>query len=181
RARARPDGRDGQAGHRPARARGRRPRRQRRLRGSRTLDVGPPGRADRADRRLDRRHAVARTTEAHVTHHRTVIVGTGFSGIGMAIRLLREGDRDFVLLERAADIGGTWRDNTYPGCRCDVPSHLYSFSFAPNPNWSSTFSPQPEILDYLRDCAERFAVMQHVRFNTEVEGAAWDDDDGVWR
>ena len=86
-----------------------------------------------------------------MTHHRTVIVGTGFSGIGMAIRLLREGDRDFVLLERAGEVGGTWRDNTYPGCRCDVPSHLYSFSFAPNPNWSSTFSPQPEILAYLRD------------------------------
>ena len=82
------------------------------------------------------------------------IVGTGFSGLGMAIRLKQEGEHDFVLLERADDIGGTWRDNTYPGCRCDVPSHLYSFSFAPNPNWSSTFSPQPEILDYLQDCAE---------------------------
>ncbi len=94
-----------------------------------------------------------------MTHHRTVIVGTGFSGIGMAIELLREGERDFVLLERADEIGGTWRDNTYPGCRCDVPSHLYSFSFAPNPNWSSTFSPQPEILDYLRGVAARFGVL----------------------
>ena len=94
-----------------------------------------------------------------MTHHRTVIVGTGFSGIGMAIKLLREGERDFVLLERADEIGGTWRDNTYPGCRCDVPSHLYSFSFAPNPNWSSTFSPQPEILDYLRGVAARFGVL----------------------
>jgi cation diffusion facilitator CzcD-associated flavoprotein CzcO len=71
---------------------------------------------------------------------RVAIVGTGFSGLGMAIRLKQEGEHDFVLLERAGDIGGTWRDNTYPGCRCDVPSHLYSFSFAPNPNWSSTFS-----------------------------------------
>jgi cation diffusion facilitator CzcD-associated flavoprotein CzcO len=112
---------------------------------------------------------------------RVAIVGTGFSGLGMAIRLRQQGEEDFVLLERAGDIGGTWRDNTYPGCRCDVPSHLYSFSFAPNPKWSSTFSPQSEILDYLRDCAERFGVLQHVRFNTEVEGAAWDDDDGVWR
>ena len=109
-------------------------------------------------RGLDRRAAPARTTEVHVTHHRVAIVGTGFSGLGMAIRLKQQGDDDFVLLERADDIGGTWRDNTYPGCRCDVPSHLYSFSFAPNPNWSSTFSPQPEILDYLRDCAERFGV-----------------------
>ena len=86
-----------------------------------------------------------------------------------------------MLLERAGDIGGTWRDNTYPGCRCDVPSHLYSFSFAPNPNWSSTFSPQPEILDYLRDCAERFGILPHIRFDTEVESASWDDDEQRWR
>jgi cation diffusion facilitator CzcD-associated flavoprotein CzcO len=116
-----------------------------------------------------------------VTHHRTVIVGTGFSGIGMAIRLLRDGERDFVLLERADEIGGTWRDNTYPGCRCDVPSHLYSFSFAPNPNWSSTFSPQPEILAYLRDVAARFGVLPHVRFGTELEAAEWDEDASRWR
>jgi cation diffusion facilitator CzcD-associated flavoprotein CzcO len=114
-------------------------------------------------------------------HHRIAIVGTGFAGLGMAIRLTQDGEQDFVLLERADDIGGTWRDNTYPGCRCDVPSHLYSFSFAPNPNWSSTFSPQSEILDYLKDCAERFGVMQHIRFDTELESASWDDDDGLWR
>ena len=114
-------------------------------------------------------------------HHRIAIVGTGFAGLGMAIRLRQEGEQDFVLLERAAGIGGTWRDNTYPGCRCDVPSHLYSFSFAPNPNWSSTFSPQSEILDYLKDCAERFGVMPHVRFDTELDSASWDDDDGLWR
>jgi cation diffusion facilitator CzcD-associated flavoprotein CzcO len=116
-----------------------------------------------------------------VTHHRTVIVGTGFSGIGMAIELLRDGERDFVLLERADDIGGTWRDNTYPGCRCDVPSHLYSFSFAPNPNWSSTFSPQPEILEYLRDVAARFGVLPYVRFGTELESAEWDEQAARWR
>ena len=116
-----------------------------------------------------------------MTHHRTVIVGSGFSGIGMAIRLLREGERDFVLLERADDIGGTWRDNTYPGCRCDVPSHLYSFSFAPNPSWSSTFSPQPEILGYLRDVAARFGVRPHIRFGTELESAAWDEGGARWR
>jgi cation diffusion facilitator CzcD-associated flavoprotein CzcO len=116
-----------------------------------------------------------------VTHHRTVIVGAGFSGIGMAIKLLREGERDFVLLERADEIGGTWRDNTYPGCRCDVPSHLYSFSFAPNPNWSSTFSPQPEILEYLRGVAARFGVMPHVRFGTEMESAEWDEAESRWR
>jgi cation diffusion facilitator CzcD-associated flavoprotein CzcO len=116
-----------------------------------------------------------------VTHHRVAVVGTGFSGLGMAIRLKEEGEHDFVLLERAGDIGGTWRDNTYPGCRCDVPSHLYSFSFAPNPNWSSTFSPQSEILDYLKDCAERYNVMPHVRFHTELEAASWDDDEQLWR
>ena len=99
----------------------------------------------------------------------------------MAIRLLKDGERDFVLLERAGEIGGTWRDNTYPGCRCDVPSHLYSFSFAPNPSWSSTFSPQPEILDYLRDVARRFGVMPHVRFHTALESADWDDAEGRWR
>jgi cation diffusion facilitator CzcD-associated flavoprotein CzcO len=114
-------------------------------------------------------------------HHRIAVVGTGFSGLGIAIRLRQEGEEDFVLLERAGDIGGTWRDNTYPGCRCDVPSHLYSFSFAPNPNWSSTFSPQEEILDYLKECAERHGVMPHVRFDTELESAAWDDDEQLWR
>ena len=114
-------------------------------------------------------------------HTRIAIVGTGFAGLGMAIRLKQEGEHDFVLLERAGDIGGTWRDNTYPGCRCDVPSHLYSFSFAPNPNWSSTFSPQSEILDYLKDCAGRFGVLPHVRFETELEGATWDDEDRLWR
>jgi cation diffusion facilitator CzcD-associated flavoprotein CzcO len=114
-------------------------------------------------------------------HTRIAIVGTGFAGLGMAIRLKQEGEQDFVLLERAAGIGGTWRDNTYPGCRCDVPSHLYSFSFAPNPNWSSTFSPQSEILDYLKDCAERYGVLPHVRFETELESASWDEEDGLWR
>ena len=116
-----------------------------------------------------------------MSHHRTVIVGSGFSGLGMAIRLLEDGERDFVVLERAGEVGGTWRDNTYPGCRCDVPSHLYSFSFAPNPTWSSTFSPQPEILDYLRDVARRFGVMPHVRFHTRLESADWDEGESRWR
>ena len=78
-------------------------------------------------------------------HVRVAIVGAGFSGLGLAIRLKQRGLENFVILERANDIGGTWRDNTYPGCACDVPSHLYSFSFAPNPNWSRRFSPQREI------------------------------------
>src|ERR1700694_1718752 len=85
-----------------------------------------------------------------VPHFDIAIVGTGFAGLGMAIRLKQKGISDFVVLERAGDVGGTWRDNTYPGCQCDVPSHLYSFSFAPNPNWSRAFSRQPEIWAYLR-------------------------------
>ena len=116
-----------------------------------------------------------------MTHHRIAIIGTGFSGLGMAIRLKQEGEQDFVLLERDGEVGGTWHVNTYPGCRCDVPSHLYSFSFAPNAEWSSTFSPQPEILSYLKRCAERYELLPHVRFHTEVTGAAWDSDSGFWR
>src|SRR3954466_14024718 len=115
------------------------------------------------------------------THFRVAIIGTGFSGLGMAVRLKQAGIDDFVLLERASDVGGTWRDNTYPGCQCDVPSHLYSFSFAPNPNWTRTFSKQQEIWDYLRDCSERYGVTPHVRFDHEVLAAAWDDDAGHWR
>ena len=82
-------------------------------------------------------------------HTRAVIIGTGFSGLGMAIALQRQGV-DFVILEKADDIGGTWRDNSYPGCACDIPSHLYSYSFEPKPDWKNPFSYQPEIWDYLK-------------------------------
>jgi len=114
-------------------------------------------------------------------HTRIAIIGAGFGGIGAAIRLRGAGHRDFLVFDRGDEVGGTWRDNSYPGCACDVPSHLYSFSFAPNPDWSSTFSPQEEILDYLKNCAERFGVLPHVRFDTELEGAEWDDAEGLWR
>ena len=87
--------------------------------------------------------------------HRIAVIGTGFAGLGMAIRLKQEGIEDFVVFERASSVGGTWRDNTYPGCACDVPSHLYSLSFAPNPDWSRSFSAQPEIYAYIKDTAER--------------------------
>jgi cation diffusion facilitator CzcD-associated flavoprotein CzcO len=113
-------------------------------------------------------------------HHRIAIIGSGFAGLGMAIRLKQEGIEDFVVFERAGDVGGTWRDNTYPGCQCDVPSLLYSFSFAPNPDWSRTFSHQPEIQDYLRRCAAHFDVLPHVRFHHEVQNARWDDDAQLW-
>jgi cation diffusion facilitator CzcD-associated flavoprotein CzcO len=108
------------------------------------------------------------------------IVGSGFSGLGMAIRLKQQGRDDFVVLERGDEVGGTWHYNTYPGCACDVPSHLYSFSFAPNPDWSQTYSPQPEIGAYLRRCADEFGVRPHVRLNTAVEFAEWDEEAGRW-
>jgi cation diffusion facilitator CzcD-associated flavoprotein CzcO len=113
-------------------------------------------------------------------HVRIAIVGSGFAGLGLAIRLRQQGIADFVVLERATDVGGTWRDNTYPGCACDVPSHLYSFSFAPNPAWSRTYSPQPEIWDYLRRCARDFGVLPHIRFEHELTGASWDEAAQRW-
>ncbi|MDQ4143706.1 MAG: NAD(P)/FAD-dependent oxidoreductase [Actinomycetota bacterium] len=111
---------------------------------------------------------------------RIVIIGTGFSGLGVAIGLKRARIDDFVIFERADAVGGTWRDNTYPGCQCDVPSHLYSFSFRPNPEWSRTYSTQPEIFAYLDECAREAGVMPHVRFGHEVTSARWDEDAGVW-
>src|SRR5439155_25650670 len=102
--------------------------------------------------------------EAPVRHVHVAILGTGFAGLGMAIRLKQDGDNDFVVLERASEIGGTWRDNTYPGCACDIPSHLYSFSFALNPDSSRAYSPQYEIQDYLRSCAKRVRILPHIRW-----------------
>jgi len=109
------------------------------------------------------------------------IAGTGFAGLGAAILLKQAGIEDFMILERASDVGGTWRDNSYPGCACDVESHLYSFSFAPNPEWSRLFSPQPEIWAYLRKCADDYGVMPHIRFGHEIHEARWDDEDQIWR
>ena len=114
------------------------------------------------------------------TDFRVGIVGAGFSGLGMAIRCKQEGIDDFVVLERADDLGGTWRDNSYPGCACDVPSHLYSFSFAPNPNWSHIFARQREIWDYLRECAERYEITPHIRYGHEVQAAEWDEEAERW-
>jgi len=114
-------------------------------------------------------------------HSDIAIIGAGFSGLGTAIRLKQEGIEDFVVLERGDDVGGTWHYNTYPGCGCDVPSHLYSFSFAPNPTWTRTYSRQPEIRDYLRRCADDFGVRPHVRLACEVSSASWDERSGRWR
>src|SRR3954465_16069961 len=108
------------------------------------------------------------------------IVGSGFSGIGLAIRLHQQGIEDFAVLERGDGVGGTWHYNTYPGCGCDVPSHLYSFSFAPNPDWSRTYSKQPEIRDYLERTVDRFGVREKIRLGCEVRGARWDEASLRW-
>ncbi|TMR01170.1 NAD(P)/FAD-dependent oxidoreductase [Actinomadura soli] len=113
--------------------------------------------------------------------HSVVIIGSGFGGIGMAIRLRRAGIRDVVILEKAAGLGGTWRDNTYPGAACDIPSHLYSFSFERKADWSRRFPPQPEILEYLRHCARKHGVLEKIRFGTEVTEARFDEDAALWR
>jgi cation diffusion facilitator CzcD-associated flavoprotein CzcO len=114
-------------------------------------------------------------------HTRVAIVGSGFSGLGMAIRLRQEGIEDFVVLERAGDVGGTWRDNTYPGCQCDIPSVLYSYSFAPNPDWTHLYPRQGEIRDYLQRCADDFGIRRHIRIECDVEAATWDEAGQRWR
>jgi len=113
-------------------------------------------------------------------HIAIAIIGTGFGGLGLAIRLKQSGRDDFLMFERDTDVGGTWRDNSYPGCACDVESLLYSFSFAPNPRWSRTYSPQPEIQAYLQDCARRFDVLKHVRFQHNLTGSIWHDTEKRW-
>ena len=109
-----------------------------------------------------------------------IVVGAGFAGIGAAIKL-RQAGIDFLVLEKAAEIGGVWRDNTYPGCGCDVPSALYSYSFAPNPRWSQFFAKQSEIKDYTQDTADKFGIMDHVRLRHELLEARWIDEQKLWR
>lgn len=112
---------------------------------------------------------------------RIAIIGSGFGGLGMAIRLKQAGIDDFVILEKADALGGTWRDNTYPGAACDVPSHLYSYSFERKFDWSYKFAPQAEILDYLRHCARKYALEPHIHFNTEVQAAHFDEAARRWK
>ncbi len=111
---------------------------------------------------------------------RIAIAGAGFAGIGAAITLRRAGFTGVTVFERGPGVGGTWRDNTYPGAACDVPSHLYSFSFAPNPDWGHRYSGQAEILAYLEDVTDRFGLRPHVKLNTAVERATWDDATHTW-
>ncbi|MFC6287641.1 flavin-containing monooxygenase [Nocardioides sp. GCM10027113] len=117
------------------------------------------------------------TLPRHVRH---LVIGAGFAGLCTAIKLDEDGERDFLVVERGPEVGGTWRDNTYPGAACDVPSQLYSFSFAPNPDWSMSFSPQPEIQEYLRRVARESGVLDRFVFGTGVEQAAWDDAAQRW-
>jgi cation diffusion facilitator CzcD-associated flavoprotein CzcO len=112
---------------------------------------------------------------------RVAIIGSGFGGVAAAAALRRAGDADVVLLERADRVGGVWRDNTYPGCACDIPAPLYSYSFAPNPDWSRRFPPHHEILDYLRRCVDELGLADSVRLNTEVTDAEWDEAGACWR
>jgi cation diffusion facilitator CzcD-associated flavoprotein CzcO len=109
------------------------------------------------------------------------IVGSGFAGIGMAIRLRSMGLDSFTIYEAAGGLGGTWRDNAYPGAACDIPSHLYSFSFEPNPNWTRAFAPQQEILDYLRHCARKYDIERFIEYRSRVRAARFDETNGVWR
>ena len=109
-----------------------------------------------------------------------VIIGAGFGGLGMAIRLKKAGIHSFIIVERGEEVGGTWRDNSYPGAACDVASHLYSYSFAVNPDWSRMFSGHGEILAYIKRCAESYKLLPHVRFNTTVSRSSFDEEKGLW-
>jgi cation diffusion facilitator CzcD-associated flavoprotein CzcO len=115
-----------------------------------------------------------------VTAVDVLIVGAGFAGIGLGIQLARRGQESFVIIEQAADVGGTWRDNRYPGVSCDIPSHLYCFSFRPNPGWSRVFAEGREIHDYLRACVQEEGLGPHLRLNCALSEAQWDDAEARW-
>ena len=110
-----------------------------------------------------------------------LIIGAGFSGLCMGIKLREAGMNSFLIIEKSTDIGGTWWDNRYPGCACDIPSHLYSFSFEPSSDWTRMYPGQREIQNYLKRCIERHALAPHIRLNTRFNEAVWDESAGVWR
>ena len=118
--------------------------------------------------------------QAHVQRSKILIVGSGFGGLGMAIRLKQQGIDDFKIIERATEVGGTWRDNTYPGVACDVPSHLYSFSFIKNPYWSRIFPQGAEIQRYLVQCCDQEQIRPYIDFNTALEKAHWNTAQRIW-
>lgn len=110
----------------------------------------------------------------------TLIVGAGFSGLCMGIKLLEAGMKSFLIIEKSEDIGGTWWDNRYPGCACDIPSHLYSFSFAPSTEWTRMYPGQQEIHAYLKRCVEQYGLVPYIRLNTRFQEAVWDESEGMW-
>ena len=114
------------------------------------------------------------------SHHKIVIVGAGFGGLGMGIRLKQEGEKSFMLLEKTDRVGGTWRDNTYPGAACDIQSHLYWFSFDEQPNWSRIYPLQPEILANIQALVDRHDLQRHIQFNAELASARWDEASSLW-
>jgi cation diffusion facilitator CzcD-associated flavoprotein CzcO len=121
------------------------------------------------------------TSKTEVGHiYDTLIIGAGISGIAAAIKLNKVGYHNFKIIEKASRVGGTWRENTYPGCGCDVPSALYSYSFAPSAKWSHLFAKQPEILNYLEDVTEQFNLKPLIEFNNELLKATWDDQRHLW-
>jgi cation diffusion facilitator CzcD-associated flavoprotein CzcO len=113
--------------------------------------------------------------------YKVVVIGTGFSGLGMAIGLKKSGVHDFVILEKADEVGGTWRENTYPGCACDIMSLLYSYSFEPKNDWSRMFPRQEELLQYIKDIVDKYDLAQHIRFNAEVTATEYHDATDTWR
>ncbi len=110
-----------------------------------------------------------------------LIVGAGLGGLCMGALMHRAGRKDFVIIEKAGDLGGTWRDNVYPGCACDIPSHLYSLSFAQKPDWSRLYPSQPEILAYINEVAQEYELRPHIRFGTTLAKAEWDEANAFWR
>jgi cation diffusion facilitator CzcD-associated flavoprotein CzcO len=119
------------------------------------------------------------TTVHQPVHTRALIIGSGFSGLGMAIALQRR-NVEFLILEKADEIGGTWRDNTYPGCACDIPSHMYSFSFEPKADWRHMWSFQSEIFDYLKGVTDKYGLRRYIRFGSHVDRAHWDETENRW-
>jgi cation diffusion facilitator CzcD-associated flavoprotein CzcO len=111
----------------------------------------------------------------------TIVVGAGFGGLGLALQMQRAGDDSFLILERASEVGGTWRDNVYPGCACDIPAMLYSFSFSPDVEWTRVYPQQPEILEYLKRTAGANGLRSKIRFNSALEEAHFDESSGVWK
>jgi cation diffusion facilitator CzcD-associated flavoprotein CzcO len=116
-----------------------------------------------------------------VPHWQVAIIGAGAGGLGLAIRLAESGRRDFVLFDATDGVGGTWRINTYPGAACDVPSHLYSYSFALKPDWTKTYAAQPEILQYFEDCTDSFGIRPHLQAGVRITSAVWDEEARQWR